>query len=181
MSFFMLLAIRFASPLIVCVPVKYVPLAIVWLLVPGVIVAAALRVALACNVMLVFPDVPLAIYPAVTSGTLLTLLDKIIAFVPVDNVAPVEEIDAAGFALPLEIDFVASLAYIPAGAVTVAPLADRSLEERAVAEPVVCVPSAKKNTFGEATSAAVAVVGVRSVNVAVPPPCFGNWTAGTEL
>lgn len=38
---------RSLSPAIVCVPVKYVPLAIVWLDVPGVMVAAALVVTLA--------------------------------------------------------------------------------------------------------------------------------------
>ena len=52
---------RFASPDIVCVPVKYVPEVIVWLLVPGVIVAAALVVTDAVRVTAVFPAVPLEI------------------------------------------------------------------------------------------------------------------------
>ena len=46
--------------------------------------------------------------------------------------------------------------------------------------PVVCVPSDVKNTFPLATSEAVAVVGVVSVNFAVPDVLFGNRTLGTS-
>ena len=45
----------------VCVPVRYVPLAMVWLLLVGVIVAAALVVTLAVRVTELFPAVPLDI------------------------------------------------------------------------------------------------------------------------
>ena len=47
------------------------------------------------------------------------------------------------------------------------------------AVPTVCDPSDAKNILPWATSEAVAVVGVTSVNSAVPPPCLGNRTPGT--
>ena len=52
-------ATKLASPLIVCAPVRYVPLAIVWLDVPGVIVAAALVVTEAVRLTDELPAVPL--------------------------------------------------------------------------------------------------------------------------
>ena len=52
-------ATRLESPLMVCVPVRYVPDAIVWLLVPGVIVAAALVVTDAVSDTAELPAVPL--------------------------------------------------------------------------------------------------------------------------
>ena len=65
----MLAATRLASPLMVCVPVRYVPLAIVWLLVPGVMVAAAFVVTDAVRETELFPAVPELTYPSVTLTT----------------------------------------------------------------------------------------------------------------
>ena len=85
----------------VCFPVRYVPAAISILLVVGVIVAAAFVVTLAVSVTEELPAVPLEMYPAETDGVLLTLLDKVSVFVPVDTEAPVALIVACGVALPL--------------------------------------------------------------------------------
>lgn len=46
--------------------------------------------------------------------------------------------------------------------------------------PAVFVPSAARNSFPAATSAAVAVVTDTSSNLAVPPPVCGSTTAGTS-
>lgn len=51
-------ATRFELPAIVCAPVRYVPAAIVWLLVVGVIVAAALVVTEAVSDTELLPAVP---------------------------------------------------------------------------------------------------------------------------
>ena len=93
-------ATKLASPLMVCVPVRYVPLAMVWLLVPGVIVAAAFVVTDAVRLTELFPAVPLDIYPADTVGVLLTLFDNVNVFVPVLTLAPVAEMVDAGVADP---------------------------------------------------------------------------------
>lgn len=76
----------------VCVPVRYVPLAIVWLDVPGVIVAAAFVVTLAVSVTELFVAVPLATYPANTTGVTLTVFVSVSVLVPVDTVADVPDI-----------------------------------------------------------------------------------------
>ena len=102
-------ASRFASPLMVCAPVKYVPEAIVWLLVPGVIVAAPFVVTLAVSDTLELPAVPDVTYPAETVGVFETLLDSVSVFVPVETDAPVAEIVAAGVAEPLETEADAEL------------------------------------------------------------------------
>ena len=101
---------RFASPLIVCAPVRYVPLAIVWSDVVGVNVAAALVVIDAVSETELFPAVPVDTYPADTVGVLETDFESVSVFVPLDTLAPVAEIGAAGDALPLAIVFVALLA-----------------------------------------------------------------------
>lgn len=54
----MLDATKLASPLMVWVPVKYVPLEMVWSLVPGVMVAAAFVVTEAVKETAEFPAVP---------------------------------------------------------------------------------------------------------------------------
>ena len=77
--------------------------AMVWAVVPGVIVAAALVVTDAVSVTAELPAVPLEIYPAETVGVLLTLLLKVSVFVPVDTDAPVAEMVDAGVADPLVI------------------------------------------------------------------------------
>ena len=100
-------AVRLASPLIVCVPVRYVPLAMVWLLVPGVIVAAAFVVTDAVRLTELFPAVPLDMYPADTVGVLLTLFDNVNVFVPVLTLAPVAEMVDAGVADPAATEAVA--------------------------------------------------------------------------
>lgn len=102
--------VRFASPLMVCVPVRYVPLAIVWLLVPGVMVAAAFVVTDAVKLTELFPAVPLATYPAVTDGVTLTVLDSVSVFVPVDTLAEEPLMLAGAVALPALTAFVAWLA-----------------------------------------------------------------------
>ena len=56
--FLILAVVKDAAPAIVCVPVRYVPLAIVWFEVPGVIVAAPLVVTLAVKVTVTLPAVP---------------------------------------------------------------------------------------------------------------------------
>ena len=95
-------ASRFASPLMVCAPVRYVPDAMVWLLVPGVIVAAALVVTDAVSDTDELPAVPEEIYPALTVGVFETLFDRVSVFVPVDTDAPVAVIVDAGVAEPLD-------------------------------------------------------------------------------
>ena len=45
--------------------------------------------------------------------------------------------------------------------------------------PVVCTPADVKKILPDATSDAVAVVGVTSVKDAVPPPCLGTVKDGT--
>ena len=50
---------------------------------------------------LVFPDVPLEIYPADTCGVLETVLDNVSVLVPVESVALVPLMDDAGVAVPL--------------------------------------------------------------------------------
>ena len=91
----------------VCVPVRYVPLAMVWSLVVGVIVADAFVVTDAVKDTLELPAVPLATYPAVTCGVLDTVLLRVRVFVPVDTVALVPLIEDAGLAEPLDMVFVA--------------------------------------------------------------------------
>ena len=101
---------RLASPAMVCVPVKYVPLAIVWLLVPGVMVAAPFVVTDAVKLTELFPAVPLATYPAVTDGVTLTVLDSVSVFVPVETLAEEPLMLAGAVALPALTAFVAWLA-----------------------------------------------------------------------
>ena len=91
----------------VCVPVRYVPLAMVWSVVVGVIVAAALVVTLAVSETLEFPAVPLATYPADTVGVTLTVLERVSVLVPVLTDADVPLMVAGAVALPLVTDFVA--------------------------------------------------------------------------
>ena len=105
----MLPATKFASPDMVCVPVRYVPDAIVWLLVPGVMVAAAFVVTLAVKDTDEFPAVPEEIYPELTCGVLDTVCDKVRVLVPVVTVADVPLMLDAGVAVPLVTVFVALL------------------------------------------------------------------------
>lgn len=100
---------RLASPEMVCVPVRYVPEAIVWFEVDGVIVAAALVVTEAVKDTEEFPAVPEETYPAVTCGVLDTVLDRVKVFVPVETVALVPEMVAAGVALPEDTDLLAAV------------------------------------------------------------------------
>ena len=85
----------------VCVPVKYVPLAMIWVLFVGVIVAALLVVTLAVKDTELFLAVPDATYPALTLGVTDTVFVSVRVFVPVDTVAAVPEIDAGAVAEPL--------------------------------------------------------------------------------
>ena len=57
-----------------------------------------------------FPAVPLDTYPAETCGVLLTVFERVSVFVPVDTVAPVAEIEAAGVAEPVATVLLALLA-----------------------------------------------------------------------
>lgn len=93
-------ATRSESPAMVCAPVRYVPAAIVWFEVPGVIVAAALVVTDAVRLTDVLPAVPDATYPADTCGVLDTLLVRVSVFVPVVTDALVPDMDDAGVADP---------------------------------------------------------------------------------
>lgn len=93
-------ATRLASPDMVCVPVRYVPLAIVWALVPGVMVAAAFVVTEAVRDTELFPAVPEETYPAETEGVTLTVLERVIVLVPVDTEADVPEMVAGAVADP---------------------------------------------------------------------------------
>jgi hypothetical protein len=102
-------ATRFASPLIVCFPVQYVPAAIFWSLVPGVIVAAAFVVTDAVRLTDEFPAVPAETYPAVlTVGVTETVLVSVIVFVPEDTDAEVPLMDAGAVTLPLATDLLAA-------------------------------------------------------------------------
>ena len=102
----MLLATRFASPEIVCAPVRYVPDAIVWFDVEGVIVAAPFVVMDAVNETELLPAVPDATYPAVTAGVTLTDLESVSVFVPVLTDAEVPVIEAGAVAEPASTDLV---------------------------------------------------------------------------
>lgn len=73
----------------------------------GVIVAAPFVVTEAVSETDEFPAVPEATYPADTCGVLLTDLVRVSVFVPVETDAPVPVMEAAGVALPLDMDFVA--------------------------------------------------------------------------
>ncbi len=95
-----LAAIKSASPSIVCAPVRYVPEAIVWFDVPGVMVAALLVVTDEVRDTAEFPAVPEATYPADTCGVLLTVFDNVRVFVPVETEAPVADMLDAGDADP---------------------------------------------------------------------------------
>ena len=96
--------------MIVCVPVRYVPLAIVWSLVVGVMVAAAFVVTLAVRDTAELPAVPLATYPADTEGVTLTVLERVSVLVPVLTDADVPLMEAGAVALPIDTDFVACVA-----------------------------------------------------------------------
>ena len=85
------------------------PLAIVWLLVPGVIVAAPFVVTDAVSDTEELPAVPLDTYPADTVGVFETLFESVRVFVPVETDAPVAEIVDAGDADPLATDADAEL------------------------------------------------------------------------
>ena len=91
---------RFASPLIVCLPVRYVPAAISWLEVVGVKVAAPLVVTEAVRLTELFPAVPLATYPADTVGVTDMVLESVRVFVPVLTVAEVPLMLAGAVAEP---------------------------------------------------------------------------------
>ena len=80
------------------------------MLVPGVIVAAPFVVTLAVSETLELPAVPLDTYPAETCGVFDTLFESVKVLVPVDTVALVPVIVAAGVADPLATLFVALLA-----------------------------------------------------------------------
>ena len=90
-----------ASPLMVCVPVRYVPDAMVWFVVPGVIVAAPFVVTLAVKDTAELPAVPEETYPAETEGVTETVFDKVRVFVPEDTVALVPVMVAGAVAEPL--------------------------------------------------------------------------------
>ena len=77
------------------------------MLVPGVIVAAALVVTEAVKLTELLPAVPALTYPAETEGVTLTVLVKVKVLVPVLTVALEPLIDAGAVAEPLETDFVA--------------------------------------------------------------------------
>ena len=94
-------ATRLASPLMVCAPVRYVPEAIVWLLVPGVYVVAPLVVTDAVRETLELPAVPDATYPAETVGVTDMVFESVSVFVPVDTDALVPVIVAGAVAEPL--------------------------------------------------------------------------------
>ena len=102
--------VRFASPLIVCAPVRYVPLAMVWLLVPGVMVAAPFVVTDAVSDTDAFPAVPEATYPALTVGVTETVLLKVSVFVPVETDAEVPLMVAGAVADPEETALLVALA-----------------------------------------------------------------------
>jgi hypothetical protein len=93
-------ATRFVSPLIVCLPVRYVPAAISCAEVPGVIVAAALVVTDAVRDTEEVVAVPALTYPAETTGVTETDFVSVIVFVPVDTVAVVPLIDVGADAEP---------------------------------------------------------------------------------
>lgn len=103
-------ATRFASPLMVCAPVRYVPELMVWLVVVGVYVAAAFVVTEAVSDTALFPAVPLLTYPAETDGVTDTVLESVSVFVPVDTVADVPLMLAGAVALPLATLLLAALA-----------------------------------------------------------------------
>ena len=105
-----LLCTKFASPLMVCVPVRYVPLAMVWLVVPGVMVAAALVVTDAVRDTEEFPAVPEDTYPADTVGVTDTVLESVRVFVPVETDAEVPLMLAGAVADPDVTDLVAEVA-----------------------------------------------------------------------
>ena len=96
----MLPLVKFASPLMVCVPVRYVPLAMVWLLVPGVMVAAALVVTDAVSDTELLPAVPEDTYPALTVGVTEIVLLRVSVLVPVLTDAEVPLIVAGAVADP---------------------------------------------------------------------------------
>lgn len=73
-------------------------------------VAAALVVTDAVKDTDELPAVPEETYPALTVGVFDTLLERVSVFAPVETLAPVAEIEAAGDADPDEIVFVALLA-----------------------------------------------------------------------
>lgn len=99
-------ATRFVSPLIVCLPVRYVPAAISCAEVDGVIVAAAFVVTDAVSVTDAVCAVPEATYPAVTTGVIETDFVRVRVFVPVLTVALVPETDVGPFADPAATAFV---------------------------------------------------------------------------
>lgn len=90
----------------VCAPVRYVPLAMVWSLVVGVMVAAALVVTLAVRETELFPAVPDATYPAVTVGVTEMVFESVSVFVPVDTEALDPVMVAGDVAEPLSTDLV---------------------------------------------------------------------------
>lgn len=98
-------AVRFVCETaeIVCVPVRYVPDAMVCCEVVGVMVAAAFVVTFAVKETELFPAVPLETYPAVTDGVTDTVLLKVSVFVPVLTVAAVPLIEAGAVAEPVGI------------------------------------------------------------------------------
>ena len=94
------------TPLMVCVPVRYRPLFIVWSDALGYIVCAACVVTDAVSDTELFPAVPLLTYPAVvTLGVTLTVLDNVSVFVPVLTVADVPVIEAGAVTVPLATAF----------------------------------------------------------------------------
>ncbi len=105
----MLLDTRLASPLMVCLPVRYVPAAISCAVVPGVIVAAAFVGTDAVKLTELFVAVPDETYPALTTGVTLTVFDKVRVFVPVDTVADVPLIVDGADADPEATDLLAEV------------------------------------------------------------------------
>jgi hypothetical protein len=93
-------ALRLASPFMVCFPVQYVPAAMLWSLVPGVMVAAALVVTVAVRLTDELPAVPAETYPALTEGVTDTLFDRVIVFDPVLTLADVPLMEAGAVADP---------------------------------------------------------------------------------
>ena len=90
------------TPRMVCVPVRYVPDAIVWSELDTSYVVAAFVVTLAVRLTLEFPAVPLEMYPAVLMvGVTDTVLVNVSVFVPVLTVADVPLIEAGAVAVPL--------------------------------------------------------------------------------
>ena len=103
----MFAATRFASPLMVWAPVRYVPAAMVWFEVVGVMVAAPFVVTDAVRLTALFPAVPAETYPAVTEGVTEMVFESVRVFVPVLTDALVPLIVAGAVADPEETAFVA--------------------------------------------------------------------------